>query len=197
MVLFNVIVGSLLSLPIWTLFILVRTALMLVGHVLIPVAVLFKAYEVRPSKFYDKQILSWTWKIMYLWGNEEDGIGGSPNYPFNGEMWSLNRKIWTWSAVRNPVNNLRFVPILSFKLNPEKIKWYGNQLNLHLHNTTEHYYFAHQGAYSCLLIMYRSKSGELKRFWLGWKIRPSAKINGVSPYQVPGVGFSTQITTRR
>lgn len=195
MILVKVILLSLLSLPVWISMFVLRTILIVLGHIMIPIAMLFKAYEVRQSKFYDKKILTWTWDIMYLWGNEEDGIDGGPGYPFNGETWSQTRKIWTWTAVRNPVNNLRFVRPFSFKYdNVKDIKWIGTEPDALKHQKVPNYYFASYKFYSCFRVHWTGSDGKLKEFWVGWKIRPSNAITGVSPYQVPGVGFTSQIS---
>lgn len=50
----------------------------------------------------------WAW----LWDNDEDGtapLAFTNQHP----SWSLNRCEFVWTALRNPVNNFRFVPGVS------------------------------------------------------------------------------------
>jgi hypothetical protein len=114
--------------PIWIFVIGIRLVLILAGLVLIPLAVLFKAYAPRESKIFKGKIVpSWTWKFMYPWGNEEDGIVAGLEY--------LDKPTWFrtiyWSAIRNPANNLRFIPFFSCIIKKEKVNYvrkkYDNQ----------------------------------------------------------------------
>ena len=56
---------------------------------------------------------AWAW----LWDNEEDGT--IPRWYANQHLtWSLARVEFYWTALRNPCNNLRFVPGVSLKGRP-------------------------------------------------------------------------------
>lgn len=55
----------------------------------------------------------WHWpKAFWLWDNDEDGV-----YPYwymhTNPNWSVARIEFTWAALRNSANNLRFVPGVS------------------------------------------------------------------------------------
>lgn len=65
---------------------------------------------------------TWAW----LWSNDEDGV-----YPFwyakINPTWSVGRTVFVWTALRNPVNNLRFVPGVSKKGRPFWRKTWGSK----------------------------------------------------------------------
>ncbi len=85
---------------------LVSLVLTLVGYPLIAVLALFKLWHVYA--YLDSAPVVYEWKggkLTWLWGNNEDGIFG------NGPV--TRRQAFYWSAVRNPCNNLRFVPGVS------------------------------------------------------------------------------------
>lgn len=50
----------------------------------------------------------WSW----LWDNDEDGVL-PPWYVAIHSNWTYSRIAFVWSALRNPVNNLRYVPGVS------------------------------------------------------------------------------------
>ncbi len=58
---------------------------------------------------YDRAGGRWHWPAWaWPWDNEEDGT--HPHwYAVAHPTWSVARLEFTWSALRNPVNNLRFV----------------------------------------------------------------------------------------
>lgn len=63
----------------------------------------------------------------YVWSNEGDSVLGSDDYILQGLKSGKGRlKIgYTWSAVRNPVNNLRFIPPFNLKIVPQNVRWVG------------------------------------------------------------------------
>jgi hypothetical protein len=65
----------------------------------------------------------WAW----VWSNDEDGVY-PPWYHRVNPSWSYSRTIFVWTALRNPVNNLRYVPGVSKVGRPlwrkEFGKWY-------------------------------------------------------------------------
>lgn len=56
-------------------------------------------------------------KLAWLWDNDEDGVFPA-FYAREHLNWSVWRIIFTWTALRNPVNNLRFVRGVSLKGRP-------------------------------------------------------------------------------
>lgn len=180
-------------------FLLMRTLLIIVGWVVVPIAVLFNQYEYRESKIYKgRNILAFTKSIFWLWGNEEEGIGWYGNYK------SIKMKIIYSECFRNPVNNLRYVPFLSLKINPDKVKFYGS-LGSHKDNLERHivekydsdselfWSITYQGLYSNLRIHFNLLNSNY-RFWLGWKIYPE-DIYGLPDWdhRRATAGFATQL----
>lgn len=181
------------------------------GWVLIPIMALLGRYEFRASKYFyinngevPKKILAWHDKWMWPWGNEEDGIAAGRQYQDAGATW---KQIIYWSALRNPVNNLRFVPLLSVKIDPEKIGYVGRVKGFdavesprdnerryildYFDKPCPQWFLCWQGAYSNFYWQF-TVNRKLYRFWIGWKIFPT-DIYGVTTYRKPGAGFAAQL----
>jgi hypothetical protein len=187
----------------WAVFIILYALLILVGWVLVPVAVLFHAYEFETLSL----TYHFTWRFMFIFDNYEDGICAGRQYKDLGKVW---KQIIYWSCVRNPVNNLRIVPYLSCKIDKEKVRFIGSfcsytnniiyppdqsvfKILVHQYDTkVPQWFFAWHGWYSNFY--YQFKIGEsLYRFWIGTKIYPT-DIYGVNPesYRGKGAGFAIQ-----
>ena len=55
----------------------------------------------------------WHWpKLFWLWDNDEDGVW-CDWYRKSNPQWSVPRQEFMWTALRNPCNNLRYVPGVS------------------------------------------------------------------------------------
>jgi hypothetical protein len=134
---------------------------------------------------------------MWLWDNRIDGIANR-NYK---QFSSMFKQIIYWSASRNPVSNLRFVPVLSFKIIPSKVRFIGSFINysdMHKEGSNKlvskyfskesHWFFSWQGLYSCFYL--RTKSHEIM---LGWKVYPK-DIFGLEPtsYRFESTGLGLQ-----
>lgn len=130
-------------------------------------------YAPRASSKFNRTVLQWrTPWLFWLFNNVEDGIdglrGGDPAQQWWADRtqgWSDAKRIRTWAAFRNPVDNLRFVPLLNPRIKPEKVRFVGMD-----HEPAKGeggWYFAWQEIYSC--IRYETKHS---RFWLGWKLKP-------------------------
>lgn len=189
--------------PIWIFVIGIRLALILAGLVLIPLAVLLKAHTLRESKIFKGKIVSaWTWSFMYPWGNEEDGIVAGLEY--------LDKPTWFrtiyWSAIRNPANNLRFIPLFSCKIQKEKVNYvrkkYDNQKLVVLNKaylekveeTPPLMYLCWHGIWYSNFRVEFKMGKSYWRFWIGnCKVYPS-DIFGVSlnSYRIHGAGPVTQ-----
>lgn len=196
-----------ISLPMWALMFTLNTVLIVIGWLVVPVAVICGAYKERKSKYYDSQILAFTWPWMYLWGNEEDGIAAGIQYK---DMGSVGWQIIYWSCLRNPVNNLRFVKWLSCNIEYDCVRFigtYGDVLSREeainmigigrqgstidaYDSKTKHWFFAWHGLYSCWYWQF-VLFGKLRRLWIGWKVYPT-DIYGVTEYRKYGAGFCTQ-----
>lgn len=196
------------SIPLWLSFaVLILIPSIILGWLLIPIAVLCKAYytmivvDENMNKLSEKT--HFTWSFMHIWDNWEDGIAAGRKYKDWGVLWK--QIIW-WSCVRNPANNLRIVPYLSCKINPLKVCFIGSFGNYGCGPTlvepskwakydtkVPQWFFAWQGLYSNFYWQFWWGS-QLKRFWIGHKVMP-ADIFGVSPYRQPGAGFALQFKT--
>lgn len=181
------------SIPTWILFIILLLILIAVGWILIPIAALCKAYAPEDTTSDDPNY-HFTWPFMYLWDNYEDGIANN-NYSHYTNMFM---RIVSWSANRNPVNNLRVVPILTCMIDPDRVGFVGSFGDdsapkdiIDLYDThIPQWFFCWQGLYTDFYWQF-NLNGHLYRFWIGWKIYPT-DIYGVTPYRIRGSGFGLQ-----
>jgi len=131
---------------------------------------------------------------MWLWGNEEEGIG------YYGTSESISRRIIYSECFRNPVNNLRYIPLLSLKINPLKVRYIGS-LGSHLNpdevkkydlDEQDFWSLTWHGIYSNIRWQ-GSIFGQRYRIWLGWKIYPE-DMYGIDEdsHRAASVGFATQ-----
>lgn len=187
--------------PIWALFTIVAVPFVVLGLVVIPISLLRKDIEFRQSKYFLKLITAWGSRLMWLWGNEEDGLDK------NGE---LKDRIFYWTALRNPVNNHRFVKYVGCRINPDRVRFIGSYgsvtrflgftpskesefyLGINRYDTkTPQWFLAWQGIYSNFYLQF-AINRKLYRAWVGWKIFPT-DIFGVTPYRKYGAGFVYQL----
>jgi hypothetical protein len=197
------LLGALIVIPS---FLILRTLVILLGFIMVPIAVLSGAYVKVESSYSNKHqpIYLFTWKIMRPWQNYEDGFAWNTYKDFNNLL--LNSIYW--SCIRNPANGLRFLPITGPKLDIPKIgfvgsfgsvkDYYEDKISgrdstwvLRYDEATPQWFFAWQNFYANLFVHFKFRS-KLYRFWIGWKIYPAAKILGTPEYQKHGVGFATQ-----
>jgi len=182
------------AIPTWILFLIFRTAFILLGWIVVPIAALAKAYESyegHDGAGTPRTQWRWTWKWMYPWGNNEDGIADRTYKQFD----SMFLQILYWSCLRNPANNLRFVKYISCKIDPLSVKFIGSygsdESVIYEYNKKQpRWFFAWDGIYSNIHIYFNMGSA-LWKFRLGWKIWPD-DIAGVSTYRQDGAGFATQ-----
>lgn len=189
----------LLSIPIWLLRIAVFLPLAILGIPLVYVLSRLHWCEQRQSPKFDRTVLQWRTRWLFgLWNNSEDGIdglrGGDPAQWWWQEKtatYSPQRRIFVWAAFRNPVDSLRWVPLLNPVLTPEKVRSVGMG-----HEPTKGeggWYFAWLDGtpYSC--IRYETKT---RRAWLGWKIRPEDS-KGLQPGDVRAIRCDFAIQWKR
>lgn len=173
-------VRILLSVPVWILRIGIFLPLAVLGIPLVYLLARAKWCAPRYSPKFKRIVLQWrTPWLVYPWTNLEDGIdglrGGDPAQQWWADKtagWSPQKRIFVWAALRNPVDSLRWLPILNPELVPRTVKFIGMD-----HEPVKGeggWYFAWMGPYSC--IRYETKT---RRFWLGWKIKPQ-DAKGVS-----------------
>jgi hypothetical protein len=157
---------------------LIKTACIILGYIFIPIAVACRAYLIvgKTNHGGDRYDFTWDW-LNNVWGNWEDGVAEGWQYKDTG---SVPKQILWWSIIRNPANNLRTVPYLSFILDKAKVR------SIEFDNGS---YFAWHGLYSCIYL----RLGR-KELWVGWKLRPQYALpDTVIPgYLTRGVGFAMQ-----
>lgn len=190
--------------PTYLLFLILRTVGILLGWVLIPTLAFLHPYTTKKeiSIINGREILNFKYKFMFPWNNQEDGIAGASEFK-DKAMWF---RIIYWSAVRNPVNNLRFVKYLNCKIEPNKVKFILSRVsdinnNVVVNPTLRDYdrddlrytTLVWQGIYSNFRIQFKM-FGKIWRFWIGWKIYPHDSL-GIGPnnYRAKGAGFATQL----
>lgn len=204
------------SLPLWLGYSLVALVLDIIGLVIMLPLAGFRLWRVRGSKVYRapmvRKVTAWRggW-LTWLWGNEEDGVTGPTwweqrtgvyLWPEDVPKWRQCLKMaWSayrWSALRNPSNNMRFIPGINPVIRPEAVRswewlasWAGPSLDVRLPRL-DYAVLTWQGMYSGIRchIAFR---GEIYRFWWGWKLKPT-DASGVPPddMRAPRCGFATQ-----
>lgn len=203
---FTTIIRILFGFITYILFtLLISIPTIILGWILIPPMALFNKYTTKTetSIINGRHILNWKYKFMYIWSNQEDGIMGAEEYKDKSNFI----RIVYWSALRNPSNNLRFIPYLSVKIEPTKVKYIGTKPIRQATTITDismpeiYKYdddrftfisFTWQGLYSNFRWQFKMFD-RVWRFWLGWKIYPHDQLGiSTSNYRYHGAGFATQ-----
>lgn len=199
---------KILFIALWLVHTLAWLPLCVLGWLLVPIAVALKAYKPTISIVNGREILNFTWPFMKPWNNFEDGIVAGEELIGKPEQL----RILYWTLVRNPVNNLRFMPPFGIKHDASKVKFklcLNNQFKTCITEKSgqnsdflkdaeegriehEFSYWAWQGLYA----NYRKEfvfRGTRYRFWIGWKIYCS-DMHGISvhDYRYNGIGFAYQ-----
>jgi len=109
----------------WILMLVIRIPLMLMGFVIVPIGLLFKVEDESTIKpFSDSRwntdrnwMLVTLPKILWIWSNDRDGALGDKRGWWDANCKSGNARdffsMYHWMAIRNPVNNMRFVKGIS------------------------------------------------------------------------------------
>lgn len=197
----------------WNAYILpIELPLILLGWILIPIAAALKAYKVDPTTLNEQYpMYHWTWPIMKLWDNEDNGIV-DPGY---SSYTSMFMRIIYWTALRNPVDNLKIVPIICCKINSADVRFVGSfgnctneeewvklysprftvneaQEQIEKYDTkVPQWWFCWNGFYTNFYWAF-NVNGHLWLFWIGWKIKPTA-IYGVQSYLLPRAPSGIQL----
>ena len=179
--------------PVWILATPIKAVIILLGFVIVPIAVLCRAYYLADenlSKPADGPIYNFTWSIMAPWQNHTDGIANT-NYVKFDALW---KRILYWTCWRNPANGLRVLPIYSLKIEPKKVHYTGSNRALNTYkNRTPHWFLAWHGVYSGLFIQFYVAPSHMRRLWIGWKILPQDSLGLDSDdYRIEGAAFTTQ-----
>lgn len=111
----------------WIIGAIIKLVAFILGLVIVPFGLLFlkDVDESTRRSYSDKRQKPGEWvhiglkgKLFWLWENDRDGYAGdmrgwwNTNARFDGGAYAFWNLFW-WGAVRNPSNNLRFVPGLT------------------------------------------------------------------------------------
>lgn len=170
----------------WIPMLVIRIGLMILGLVAVPIALMFDEAKL------------WHWpKLLWLWGNDEEGC---PMWWYQiarikGGFIARFPRFW-WYAVRNPVNNFRFI----FKDREAHILGNWHTASMEAHDLIDAgVRVAYRWAYNGPFAGYRrvwitilpeagfESVGEYSEFWIGWKVGS----------KVPGMGFTLQYRRNR
>lgn len=190
------------SLILWPVYLAVFLVLSAIGAVILAPLSLLGLYYWRPSMFPQfrgtsgeerRSVWSFGW-LTWLWGNEEDGVTGPRWWRIRTDALvggTLLARAWStyrWSAHRNPVNNLRFIPGLNPRIQPDRIHYWSPGPGTPGHQLTLTWQGVHAG-----LIAFPVIRGRTFRFWLGWKLKPQ-DAGGVADEDMRKVrcGFAIQ-----
>lgn len=179
------------ALPGWLFQTLAQIPLILLGVVLVAIGVVFRLYVYRGPQ------LAWSPRLLWLWGNDENGIDGAYGSLPSGwpqTMWPKWWQVFAWSALRNSVGNARRTRLFGMTVDPHQmLVVYPETRGVTVHYIVPEYqkegpYFVRQGwRYELKICWNRSQPDWTKRryFWIGWRI---AQQTGVTP----DVGFAFQ-----
>lgn len=206
-----------LYLLVWVLRFAVELPLWLLGLVLVPIMAATGFYYERDSLYYTdekkpRRVLAWRggW-LTWLWGNEEDGIDGR-YFALNGFLSDGGPlvRIIRWAALRNPVSNLRYVPLLNVKLDPARIEGSGDSYPETLLRAWRRlggglgppfWSFAAQGPYAGFALKWPFSKTRHFEFQIGYKIYPgdaNAKPwSFINTSRWPFCGIGLQLRIRR
>ena len=168
-----------LSVPFWFL----RLAVLLLFAILGLPLILWQIgnLETRTSRhFPNRMLLQFHAKWMGLYCNDEDGVDGlrgvDPAQQWWADKtagWSPQKRIFIWSAIRNPVDSLRWLPLINPKIDPTRVRYVG--MDREPQDGESGWYFAWQGLYSCIRWEFELR-GRFYRFWLGNKLKPEDRL---------------------
>jgi len=102
----------------WVAVLVIRIPLIVLGFVTVPVGLLFRDVFLKHS-YFTQWNMQRSWQlvklppIFWIWSNDRDGMLGDRRGWWDyhcptgdsRDFWSM----FQWAAIRNPVNNLRFV----------------------------------------------------------------------------------------
>ena len=180
----------------WPLMMAIGLPLYIIGLVLVPLAVLLKAYYEVDSTYYFKKVLLFKWRIMAPYNNLEDGCC-PPEYRDRHPKLPLGILIIMWTQFRNPISGLRWTPYLSLRIKASEVQYTGSLGQLPLDRLPEYeakkpvWYYAWQGPYACIWYQFMLGS-ELWRLWVGHKLYPDDVNGGPYGYRQHGAGFAMQ-----
>ena len=110
----------------WLFILLIRIPLILIGLFIVPIGICFNKVDYSSARRFTKYNTDRKWVLvtlpdwLWIWSNDEDGALGDKR-----GWWDANCKSgysrdflskYVWLALRNPVNNMRFVKGISCRV---------------------------------------------------------------------------------
>lgn len=191
--------------PFLLLMFAIKFVCIILGHIIVPPLLAYGLYIKKRTKVWPWVKYSWRYKQYYngfpdwayLWANEGDGVLGPPEYTARYPNWSEFRRAWTWTANRNPANNLRFIRGYSLNIDPDRVRFIGSLGPEPLQYDTPQPFALltwHSGSpHAGILCYYRSPiNNRLTKFLFGYKIYAKDKYGFTIPYRQFGAGFGAQ-----
>ena len=168
-----------------TVELLVFLPLLILGLPASALALRYADVELRHSILPSKApVLAYTNTILDVWlGNREDGVIAAwwrRDHP----TWSDWRLGFTW-FVRNPVTNLRYIPIIGLVPSPSHIRYMGADTEPEW--SRPGWCLTWQGPHSGF-VWQTSKF----KLWIGWKLLPQDRVR-ITGYRKYGVGPVAQL----
>lgn len=153
----------------WIPLVAVHLVAILLGLIIVPVAI-----EVA-----GEQSKNWP-KVFWLWGNDEEGVP---------DWWLQRGSSFWWYAIRNPVNNFRF--LFADRVPEIESNWFDEHpmesANLQKVGQSMAYRWAYSGPFAGYRQVWLNSTDTYSEFWIGWKIGST----------VPGMGFTMQYRRNR
>jgi hypothetical protein len=174
----------LIQIIIWFVEMLVSVPLYVLGFPLCLIMAVLKKYSVQYSPYYDREIVRWNYKWMFIWDSPEDGVIGNVRWNVTHKNWPIWFRVFVWTAWRNPTNGLRFLSPFGFKINPAKVKFYSNCYDVDDFRTLPKKFILWSYAWQGLRSGFHAKIFVAEtwhlNFRIGWKIKPR-DVFGVQP----------------
>lgn len=118
--------AAVLSLILWPLYVLVWVPILIAGVPVVYVLARRQAWHERPSKYFPVDVIVWRHAWAAPWQNWTDGVIGPQWYRDKHPDRSDSSSAFHWSALRNPANGFRYIPILHPVIDPKRIYFVGN-----------------------------------------------------------------------
>lgn len=124
----------------WSLILVIRIPATILGLVIVPIGLLFKVESNinQPFSIYNTDRYWWHVglpKLFYLWSNARDGLKGDKRGWYDAHTYFKNSDSflsqWWWGAIRNPVNNMRFIRGISVNMTEAKVSKLAGQDFVH------------------------------------------------------------------
>lgn len=164
---------------------------------MIPLACACKAYKrtgENEGKPKDGATYNFTWFFMWFWDNyTSDGIACRNYYESKFKKYGYLDMIVTtfvWSAVRNPINNLKRA--LSPKYDFDKLKHVGKPYGYNYKNAVPCRYLIWQDVYGGFYWSFKL-FGKHRYIKIGYKLRPYVYESQIPESQKEGVGMTFRI----